>query len=384
MTVDFDRFPDRRITESVKWRTYPEDVIPMWVADMDFVSPEPVVSALEDRAAHGVYGYATEMPELKEEIVAWLGVHYNWKVQPEEILMLPGVVTGLNLAAHAIGEPGDGVLIQPPVYPPFFETARNSGRRLQEAPLTGSPNCQFTIDFDAFEGAIDERTRLFILCNPHNPVGRVYRPDELERLAEICLRHNVVICSDEIHCDLVFSESKHVPIASLDPEIARRTITLMAPSKTFNIAGLGCAFAVIPDADLRRQYLHARQGLVGHLNIMGQTAALAAYRHGAPWLEQLLTYLQGNRDYLVETVQNELPGVCVVCPEGTYLAWLDCREADLPDGPYNFFLNEARVALVDGRAFGMQGAGYARLNFGCPRSLLAEGLERMKAALRSR
>ena len=384
MTVDFDHFPDRRITESIKWRYYPEDVLPLWVADMDFVSPEPVVTALERRAAHGVYGYAQEMPEVKEAIIGWLDHRYHWPVQAEEIVLLPGVVTGLNMAAHAIGEPGDGILVQPPVYAPFLETPRNAGRILREAPLTGSRDCQYDIDFEAFEGAIDERTRLFIQCNPHNPVGRVFRREELERLAEICLRHNVVICSDEIHCDLVFSESQHIPIASLAPEIARQTITLMSPTKTFNIAGLQCAFAIVQDANLRRDFLRARQGLVGHLNVMGQTAALAAFREGLPWLHDLLAYLQANRDYLVETVENELPGVCVVCPEGTYLAWLDCREANLPDGPYRFFLKEARVALVDGQSFGTGGAGYVRLNFGCPRSLLVEGLARMKAALQAR
>jgi len=384
MTANFDQFPERRITESIKWRYYPEDVLPMWVADMDFVSPEPVVAALQNRAAHGVYGYAEKMPALKEAIVGWLADRHGWQVQPDALVLLPGVVTGLNMAAHAFGESGDNVLVQTPVYAPFLEVPGNAGRILREAPLTEDRNCQYSIDFDAFERAIDARTRLFILCNPHNPVGRVYRPEELEQLAEICLRRNVVICSDEIHCDLVFANHRHTPIASLAPEIARRTITLMAPSKTFNIAGLQCAFAVIPDAEIRRQFQRASQGLVCHLNLMGQTAALAAYRYGKPWLEDLLAYLQSNRDYLVETVQNELPGVCVVPPEGTYLAWLDCRDAGLPESPFKFFIKEARVALEEGKKYGTAGEGFARLNFGCPRSLLAEALERMKAALLAR
>jgi cystathionine beta-lyase len=257
----------------------------------------------------------------------------------------------------------------------------------QETPLSRRADGQYEIDYEAFEAAITAQTKLFLLCNPHNPVGRVYRQDELARLGEICLRHGVPICSDEIHCDLIYSGERHIPIAALDPEIARMSITLMAPSKTFNLAGLSFAFAVIPDAELRRRYLRARKGLVSWINIMGWTAALAAYCEGQEWLEQVLVYLEGSRDFLVETVHSELPGVSMAPPQGTYLAWLDCRRAgeligiEFSASPQTFFLKHARVDLKAGETYGTGGEGFVRLNFGCPRSLLAQALERMRAAL---
>jgi cystathionine beta-lyase len=237
------------------------------------------------------------------------------------------------------------------------------------------------IDFDAFEAAITERTRLFILCNPHNPIGRAFRRDELERMAKICLRHNMVICSDEIHCDLLFPESHHVPMATLSPEVADRTITLMAPSKTFNIAGLECSVAIIQNRDLRKKLKAARADCVPEVNIMGYVAALAAYRDGQPWLDELLLYLGANRDVLLQYVQEHLPGIGVSKPEATYLAWLDCRQAGMSDNPHRFFLQKARVALNDGATFGRGGEGFVRLNFGCPRPLLLDALDKMRAAL---
>jgi cystathionine beta-lyase len=306
---------------------------------------------------------------------------YGWQITPEDLLFIPGVVTGLNLACQALAEPGGGVLIQTPVYMPFLRLANNAGMAAQEMELSQGSDGNYHINWQKFEGAIDKHTRIFVLCNPHNPVGRVFRRAELERMAEICLRDKVVICSDEIHCDLLFSGNKHIPIASLDPEIAQNTITLMAPSKTFNIAGLQCSFAIVQNAELREKLKHAGKGLTGWVNSMGAVAGLAAYREGQEWLEQVLVYLEGNRNFLARYVADNLPGVKMRRPEGTYLAWLDCRATGIPCIPGQFFLRQAHVALNEGHTFGKGGEGFVRLNFGCPRATLRTALERMKAAL---
>jgi cystathionine beta-lyase len=259
--------------------------------------------------------------------------------------------------------------------------AGNANLVQQEMELSRGSDGQYKVDFDAFEAAITEKTRIFMLCNPQNPTGRVFRADELEQMAEICLRHNIIICSDEIHSDLVYSESKHIPIASLSPEIAANTITLLAPSKTFNIAGLKTSVAVIPNPQLRKKYEAARRGVVDWVNLLGQVAARAAYREGEPWLDALLVYLQANRDYLYEFVQNELPGVNMAKPEGTFLAWLDCNRAGIEGQPDKYFLEKAGVAMNAGEWFGKGGEGFVRLNFGCPRSMLEEALQKIKSAL---
>lgn len=381
--MNFDEPLNRRQSESIKWRLFDEDVLPMWVADMDFRSPEPVMEALHQRIEHGVFGYPGMLDGLVETIVARMQNQYGWSIQPEDVMLVPGVVTGFNYTAHALCNPGEGMLMQTPVYHPFLDAPKNAGLLRQETLLVRDEAGQYQVDFEAFEAAITPQTRLFLLCNPHNPVGRVFRREELERMADICLRHGLLICSDEIHCDLVFAPNRHIPIASLAPEIAQNTVTLMAPSKTYNIAGLECSFAVVPNPQLREKLQNGRQGLVGFVNILGQTAALAAYQHGQPWLDALLAYLKDNLDTLERTVREELPGVSIARPEGTYLAWLDCRETGLEDS-CAFFLKEARVAVNDGREFGRGGEGFVRFNFGCPRAQLNEALERMKSALLSR
>ncbi len=387
MQYNFDQVIERADSDCEKWRHYPEDVLPLWVADMDFLSPEPVIRALRERVEHGIFGYpggaGMNMADgkcLKEVAVERLARLYAWEVEPEDLVFLPGVVTGINLACHALGQPGDAAFIQTPVYYPFLTAPRNAGLDLQQMELTRKGNGSYEIDFDLFEQALTPQTRLFILCNPHNPVSRVFQRNELARMAEICLKKGVVVCSDEIHCDLVFSGYQHIPIASLDPEIARQAITLMAPSKTFNIAGLQCSFAVIQNPQLRKQFQRSTQGLVSFVNLMGLTAALAAYRDGGEWLDQLLVYLEANRDFLVEYVKQEMPGVEVSPVEGTYLAWLDCRKV-IQKSPHEFFLEEARVGLGDGKVFGKGGEGFVRLNFGCPRPILYQAVERMKEAL---
>jgi cystathionine beta-lyase len=384
MTFDFDRVIDRRGTGSWKWTAYPEDVLPMWVADMDFHAPQPVIDALVARARHGIYGYESPSPELASVICERLVRLYAWEVQPEDITFLPGVVSGINVACRAFGSGGSGVLMQTPVYPPFLTTPQNNGKCRQVAPLNAVVSqgvVRYETDFDLLESAITPLTRMFLFCHPHNPTGVARQRDELERLADICLRHEMVICSDEIHCDLMLGGARHVPMATLSPDVAHHCITLMAPSKTFNVPGLGCSFAIIQDETLRGRFCQAAQGLIPHVNIMGLTASLAAYEHGNPWLTSLLAYLTANRDYLVDYVGRNLPGIATTIPDATYLAWLDCRRAGLPGNPYEFFLKHAKVALNDGASFGPGGEGFVRLNFGCPRSTLAMGLERMRAAL---
>ncbi len=380
MKYDFDRVIDRRSSDSSKWNYYPSDVLPLWTADMDFTAPQPVIETLHGRVAHGVFGYCMEPNELREVIAERLGRLYGWDVSPEAVAFQPGVVLGFNRACQVAGARGDAVLVQPPVYPPILAAPGLHGMIRQESALVRGPDGRYEIDFTAFEGAITHHTRLFILCNPHNPVGRVFQRRELEKMAEICLRKNVLICSDEIHCDLVFKGSQHIPIASLAPEVARRTITLMAPSKTYNVAGLHCSFAVIPDPGLRRKLRTAEPPWFPEVNALGFAAALAAYKGGQEWLDQVLGYLEANRDLVRQFVAQELPGIDTTSPEATYLAWLDCRGSRISEDPYRFFLEKARVALSDGVRFGESGRGFVRLNFGCPRSTLVEALDRMKTA----
>jgi cysteine-S-conjugate beta-lyase len=384
MVHDFDRIVERRGTGSSKWFRYPPDVLPLWVADMDFVSPGPVVRALRERVDHGVfgYGYQLELTELSEVFADRLHKRYGWRVSPEALVQIPGVIPGFNVACRMLASPGQGIVMQTPLYPPLLRVPGNIGLRFDEVPLARDARGRYAVDLAAVEAAIRPDTRVMLLCNPHNPVGRVFTRQELTGLAEVCLRHGVAIVADEIHCELVYAGHRHWPIAALDPEIAERTVTLMAPSKTFNLAGLKCALAIIPNRALRERFVAARLDLVQTANILGYTAALAAYRDGQPWLDDLLRYLETNRDHVARSVAEQLPGVSMVAPEGTYLAWLDCRAAHLPDNDaFTFFLQRARVALSDGTAFDKNGQGFVRLNFGCPRAQLEQGLARMRDAL---
>jgi cystathionine beta-lyase len=384
MVYNFDQLIDRRPTESNKWHSFDQDVLPMFVADMDFRSPEPVIQALTKRVEHGVFGYPNEPAGLRQTIIDRMERLYGWQIESHSIVFLPGVVAAFNLACHAFAHPGEGVLIQTPVYQPFLSAPRNAGLIRQEMELTPDASGKYAVDSEAFEAAIAQNTRLFILCNPHNPVGRVFKRDELEKMAEICFRHNVLICSDEIHGDLIYKGQKHFPLASLDSEISSKTITLMAPSKTFNIAGLDCSFAIIENEAIRKEFEAARQGMVPGVNLFGYTAILAAYQEGQPWLEDLLAYLEENRDYLYDFLKNEIPGIKMWKPEGTYLAWLDCRPLGIPGNQAEFFLKFARVAVNEGASYGKGGEGFVRLNFGCPRPMLREALERMRQAVDSR
>ena len=376
---DFDTPVNRDGTGSLKWDRYKgRDIIPLWVADMDFRSPPAVVEALKARADHGVFGYTTPPEELIETIIEMLLREYSWSVEPSWLVWLPGLVTGLNVMCRSMGKDTDEVISAVPVYPPFLSAPELGQKRLITTPLVQEGG-RDVFDFDLFEAALTKRTGLFLLCNPHNPVGRVFTREELVRLTEICEKRDVVICSDEIHCDLVLdADKKHIPVATLGEDIARRTVTLMAPSKTYNIPGLGCSFAIIPDPDLRKSFLKAMEGIVPHINTFGYTGALAAYRDGGSWHEELLDYLRTNRDMVSRWVE-ETGGLSMNHVEATYLAWIDMKETGLLD-PVRVF-EEAGVGLSDGAYFGSP--GFVRLNFGCPRSTLIEALERMKKALRS-
>ena len=374
---DFDTPVERRHTASLKWDRYKgRDILPLWVADMDFKAPPAVVAALHRHVDHGVFGYTLPPDDLVEAVMDMLEREHAWVTRPEWIVWLPGLVSGLNVACRAVGDPGDAVLTTTPAYPPFLSAPFLSQRTLVTVPHVDD-GTRYGFDFAAIEQAITDRTRMFILCNPQNPTGRAFTRYELSRLAQICRRRQVVVCSDEIHCGLILDPDKsHVPLATLDEETAQQTITLMAPSKTFNLPGLGCSFAVIPDKGLKTSFKKAMAGIVPHVNALGLTAAYAAYRDGADWQAALLDYLRANRD-LVESSVARLPGLSMRHVEATYLAWIDCRGLNTSH-PAALF-EDAGVGLSDGTEF--SAPGFVRLNFGCPRSVLTEALERMGKAL---
>lgn len=383
-TYDFDTVIDRHRTNSVKWDFCNccfgvDDILPMWVADMDFKAPPAVVSAIRETAEHGIYGYSALPEEYFDAVMDWVANRYRWKIEKEWLSYTPGVITGLNVAIQTFTEPGETVVLQSPVYPPFFRSIENNGRRLVNNRLRRSGD-QYEMDLDQLESQIDGETRMIALCSPHNPVGRVWSREELEGVAEIALRHNLIVFSDEIHADLVYSESEHISFASLSPEIAERTITGVAPSKTFNIAGLKASVIITPNEAMRREFDAAQERTFGlyNANTFAICAAEAAYRDGEEWLDALLAYLEANRDYALQRLAEELPEVGVGKPEGTFLLWLDCAEFGLePEELYETVSCKGKVGLNDGRSFGPGGEGFLRLNIGCPRSLLSEGLDRL-------
>jgi cysteine-S-conjugate beta-lyase len=375
--VNFDKPIDRTETDSIKWRKYyGRDIIPMWVADMDFVSPPSVLESLHERVKHGIFGYALPDKQHRSAVVEHIRKHFQWTVSAQWIVWLPGVVSGLNVACRSVGHAGDSIVTTVPVYPPILSAPTNWGRRLETTRMVKTAD-GWQLDLDDLERTLTPDACLFILCNPHNPTGRVLRKIELERIAHHCLEHNLVICADEIHCDLVLEPGlRHTPIASLSPEINQRTITLMAPSKTFNIPGLGCSFAIIANDTLRRQFNKAMNGIVPHVNVLGLTAALTAYRKGQSWLEELRGYLHANRNLVFQRI-NAIPGLHMTPVEATYLAWIDVSRLNLSH-PARWF-EKAGIGLSDGRDF--DGEGYLRLNFGCSQSLLTKGLDRMAKAI---
>lgn len=377
---DFDTPIDRVGTGSLKWDRYAgRDVIPLWMADMDFRSPPAVLDALHRRIDHGIFGYTSAPDSLTEAVLDHAWRQYAWRLEPEWIVWLPELVVGLHVACRAAGASGVDALTATPIYPPFLHTPPGSGATRTAVPLQQQAS-RWTFDWDAMEAAVTERTRVFLFCSPHNPVGRVWSREELGDVAAFCQRHDLLLCSDEIHCDLVLDETcRHVPAASLGPEIAARSVTLMAPSKTYNMPGLGVALAIIPDGAWRTRFKRAMAGFVPHVNLLGLVAAEAAYRLGEPWRLDLLAYLRGNAKKVQEAVA-AMPGLSMAPVEATYLAWIDTRAARL-EAPCSFF-EQAGVGLSDGAEFGAP--GFVRLNFACPRARLDEALRRMTSAWTAR
>jgi len=381
MNHDFDRIIDRRDTYSIKhepaWRGKPPDVLPLWVADMDFLTPPCVRDALVSRARHGIYGYAEPDAAYFDTLRAWFESRFGWSPERDWLTFAPGVVTALNVAIRALTAPGDGVVIQQPVYYPFESCIRQTGRRLLVNALVLSDG-RYTINFADFEDNI-RRAKLFILCNPHNPVGRVWTRDELLRIGEICLRHRVTVIADEIHADFIYPGHRHLVFSALHPDFAANTVTCTSPSKTFNLAGLQHANIFIPDKTLRGKFkaAHSDCGL-SQPSLMGLVACKAAYEGGAEWLAQLLDYLAGNMAFLSDGLASRIPQIKLIEAEGTYLAWLDCTALGLTDPELDDALTrKARLWLSAGHTFGQGGSGFQRMNVACPRTILREALERL-------
>jgi cystathionine beta-lyase len=388
MAYNFDRIPNRRTPGVVnKWTYYPEDLLPMWVADMDFPAPKAILDTLRKALNHGVLGYELASTTLLEMVAARMDHLYRWKVKPEWIVPVTGIVSGFNIAARAFTSPKKSYLVQPPVYNEFHELKNNVGLAQLNAPLVKRVRgniLHYEIDWDLFKTQV-KQAGMFLLCNPHNPLGIIFSRSNLRRMAEICLENKVLIVSDEIHSELLLEDKKFTPVAKLSSEIAQNSITLIAPSKTFNVPGLFCGFAIIPNNELREEYAKTAAQLRIHVASLGLRAAQAAFSGQCDeWLRELRCYLTGNRDFLVDYVTNNMPGVRITIPQATYLAWLDFTQLDLGKSPYQFFFEEAKVALSDGAIFGENGNGHIRLNFGTSRRILEQGLDRMARALRSR
>jgi cystathionine beta-lyase len=392
MPYNFDEIIERRTSNSMKWTQYPPDVLPFWVADMDFRTPKPILDTLQATLEHGVLGYEFLRRRTQEVVAARMDHLYGWHVDPDWVVATPGVVSGFNIAARAVCSIGDGVLIQPPVYMMFFSLYKNIGLIQQIAPFhfTEKDNVLYPqLDLNEFSAAFhsnNAKTKMFLLCHPHNPTGQAFTSEELQSMADICLQNDTIIVSDEIHSELILDGSKHIPIATLSPEIADKTITLIAASKTFNVAGLFCAFAIIPNADLREKFKVANDQVTGHVSSMGMIAAEAAFSGACDdWLAELLPYLKSNRDFMAEYLVENFPDLRFTIPNATYLAWLDFSEyvksGKIQGSPFEFFLQEAKVAFTDGKPFGEGCENVVRLNFACPRSILEAGLERMRKAV---
>jgi cystathionine beta-lyase len=389
MSFNFDEIIDRRNTNCMKYdfaveRGKPADILPLWVADMDFRTPPCVVDALRQSSEHGIFGYTSVKSDYAAIMQRWFGSRFGWSIEPDWLVRTPGVVYAVATAIRSLTQPGDAILIQQPVYYPFRRMISINGRRVVNSPLVCQDN-RYSIDFADFEDKIrQENVRMFILCSPHNPVGRVWTRAELERMGDICAEHGVIIVSDEIHADFMYPGYHQTILADIKPAFRAITVTCTAPSKTFNLAGLQIANVVIANAEQRRLFRQEmdQQGY-GQVNTMGLVACQAAYRDGDGWLDELLVYLAGNLALLRRVVQDEMPGIRLIEPEGTYLAWLDCRGLDLTAQELDErIVHQARVWLDDGRMFGDEGAGFQRINIACPRSTLARALTQLRDALR--
>ena len=386
MTFDWDRVISREGTASVKYDGRARyfgtaDVMPLWVADMDFAAPEAVSQALLERAAHPIYGYSFYPESLYTALIDWLQLRHGWTVQREWIVMAPGVVPSLHAAALAFAEPGQAVIAQPPVYFPFFSSVTTTDRKLVLNPLRLDAG-RYHIDFDHLEQCAAEGARVLFLCSPHNPVGRVWQAQELQEILRIARQYDLVVLSDEIHADLVYPDHRHTVLAALAQQ-GERVITAMAPNKTFNIAGLGLSCLIVPHAEDRAAMVKVFDSLhLNNCNPFSSAAFEAAYREGAAWLDSLMQYLQESREFVRDYLQAYLPQIKLIQPEGTFLLWLDCRDLKLNDEQLrDFFVRQAKVGMNPGSVFGENGSGFMRLNIGAPRAVVTEALKRIVHAL---
>ncbi len=382
---DFDEIINRRHTNSAKWDGVGEDLLPMWVADMDFKSPPEIITALEERARHAVFGYSGGYDGWYEALIHWMKKRYGWELNKEWISTSPGVVPALDMLIRALTQPGERVIIQTPVYHPFFNVVRRNGRQLVENPLVFDGQ-KYRMDLENLKEQIDLRTKLMILCSPHNPVGRVWSQEELAALGQLCLEHGIVVIADEVHSDLVFSGYPHTVFAAISPEFEQNCVICNAPSKTFNIAGIQAASIIIPNQKLRKAYRHVlhTSGL-GFPNVFAVAALEAAYTWGEAWLEELMVYVQDNYRFTKTFIEQRIPEIKVIEAEGTYLIWLDCRSLGLSDEKLDGLIKEkGRLVLSPGHVFGTVGTGFQRMNIACPRLLLEDGLQRLETAVRVR
>ena len=382
---NFDEIIDRRHHSSAKWSLVEGDCLPMWVADMDFRSPPSAIEAMQERARHGVFGYTLDPPQLKDAVVERMSRLYDWEITPEDVLFSPGMVLALCAVCREFGEPGDGVLMQTPVYGSFFKAARANRKFAVSLDMQYEQDDEHTFhyvnDYDEFDQVAREpQTSIHLQCSPQNPAGFITPREELEQIGEICLRHNVLIIADEIHSDLIL-EGEHIPIATLDDEIAQNSITMIAPSKTYNLAGMACSVLIAQNPKLRERLAASLQSISAHVNIMGYAAAHGAYSGGNEWLRQLLVYLKDNRDFAIDYIRKHIPQVRTTVPQATYLLWLDMRDLPIEGDLMDFCRESAGIAPSPGTFFGAAYDGFARLNFGCPRSTLETGLERLRAAI---
>ncbi|PKR85300.1 MalY/PatB family protein [Heyndrickxia camelliae] len=389
MKYNFDQEINRYNTSSVKWDEVDtifggENLLPMWVADMDFKVPEPVIEAVKQRAEHGIFGYTARNDSYYEAIIGWMERRHNWKVEKDWICHAPGVVPALGMLVRTFTKPGDKIIIQPPVYYPFTNVVEKNERVIVPNPLKYK-NGRYVMDLEDLENKIDQDVKMIIISSPHNPVGRVWTKEELTQLGNICLKNNILVVSDEIHFDLILKGHTHTPFASISEEFAQNSIVCTAPSKTFNLAGLQTSNIIIPNPSLREQFTNTIESLfIGMTNTFGLVATESAYRYGDEWLDQLLEYLQQNAEFLTDYINQYIPELKVVPLEGTYLVWIDCRDLSLEVKQLEHLMQkEAKVALDEGYIFGKWGEGFTRMNIACPRTTLEEGLRRIEKAVKS-
>ncbi|MCI0499828.1 MAG: PatB family C-S lyase [Planctomycetales bacterium] len=371
---------DRRNTDSLKWSRYRHtDILPMWVADMDCQSAEPIIAALHKRVAQGVFGYSETPEGATQAVIDWIESRHRWRIEPDWIVWVQGLVSALHIVCRAFAKEGEQVLALTPVYPPFLSAPPHCSRRLVTYPLQNDRG-YYTIDFNALQNMLTDKTKVLLLCSPHNPVGRLWTKDELLQLTEICMEREILLCSDEIHCDLVLEPTaRHIPTATLSKDVENRIITLMSPAKTFNLPGLNCGFAIIPNEKLRRQFRQNANGIVSHINVFGYTACQAAFTEGLPWLQGVLDYLRGNHRLLHEAI-NRIPGLSMGTVQASYLAWIDVRELNMANAVV--FFEQAGVGVMDGAEFGQP--GFVRLNFACAQDTLLAAIERIQKAVAER